>query len=66
MLWVTTDHVHLDRVACPWLIRRFIDKDAEFTFLTRDNVNSLPADAIPYAIPGVELGPHDESRCIGT
>ncbi len=60
MHWVTTDHIHLDRVACPWLIRRFIDKDAVFTFLARDKVAGRPSDAIPFAIPGVELGPHDE------
>lgn len=60
MQWATTEHIHLDRVACPWLIRRFIDRNAEFTFVPRGKEASRPADAIPFAIPGVELGPHDE------
>ncbi len=60
MKWATTDHVHLDRVACPWLIRRLIDPRAEFFFVSRGKEDSRPKDAIPFAIPGVELGPHDE------
>ena len=60
MKWVTTDHIHLDRVACPWLVRRFIDPKAEFFFVARGQEDSRPKDAIPFAIPGVELGPHDE------
>ena len=60
MKWVTRDHVHLDRVACPWLIRRFVDPDAEFLFISSGSQDDLPHDAIPFAIPGVELGPHDE------
>lgn len=59
MKWVTRDFVHLDRVACPWLIRRFIDKDAVFTFVPWGEESKRPADAIPFAIPGAELGPHD-------
>jgi hypothetical protein len=61
MQWVTRDRIHLDRVACPWLIRRFIDKDAEFIFVPWGSEDTRPADAIPFAIPGVDLGPHDES-----
>jgi hypothetical protein len=67
MKWVTRDHVHMDRVGSPWLIRRFIDPEAQFVFipiaktlgeaLEPDVV--LPEDAIPFALPGVELGPHD-------
>ena len=60
MKWAVPDHIHLDRVACPWLIRRFIDPKAEFFFLSRGNEDRRPMDAIPFAIPGVELGPHDE------
>ena len=60
MKWVTRDHLHLDRVACPWLIRRFIDPKAEFVFVPWGQEDSRPQDAIPFAIPGVELGPHDE------
>ena len=61
MKWATTDHIHLDRVACPWLIRRFIDPKAEFFFVSRGKEDNRPEDAIPFAIPGVELGPHDEN-----
>jgi hypothetical protein len=61
MKWVTKDYVHLDRVACPWLIKRFIDRDAEFSFVPWDAQTRLPPDAIPFAIAGAELGPHDES-----
>ncbi len=61
MKWVTTANVHFDRVASPWLIKRFIDPQAEFVFVPRDQVNTRPADAIPLAIPGTELGPHDEN-----
>ncbi|MBI4202471.1 MAG: chromate resistance protein [Chloroflexi bacterium] len=60
MKWVTTDHIHLDRVACPWLIRRFIDSDAEILFVPHATIDSRPDDAIPFAISGVELGPHDD------
>lgn len=59
--WVTRDFVHLDRVACPWLIRRFIDRDAEFVFVPWGEEARRPADATPFAIPGAELGPHDAS-----
>lgn len=61
MKWVTTANVHFDRVASPWLIKRFIDPQAEFVFVARDQVDKRPADAIPIAIPGTELGPHDEN-----
>ncbi len=60
MKWVTREHVHVDRVACPWLIRRFIDPDAEFLFVSPDRVTEVAATsgAIPYDVPGVELGHH--------
>jgi len=61
MKWVTTANVHFDRVASPWLIKRFIDPKAEFLFLARDQVDKRPKDAIPIAIPGTKLGPHDEN-----
>lgn len=61
MKWVTTANVHFDRVASPWLIKRFIDPKAEFLFVARDQVDKRPADAIPIAIPGTKLGPHDEN-----
>ncbi len=69
MKWITRDHVHMDRVASPWLIKRFIDADAEFLFVplakalgkTLDPSIVLPPDAIPFALPGAEIGPHDAS-----
>jgi hypothetical protein len=61
MKWVTTANVHFDRVASPWLIRRFIDPKAEFLFVARGQEDKRPADAIPIAIPGTaKLGPHDK------
>ncbi len=59
MKWVTRDFVHLDRVASPWLIRRFIDKDAVFVFVPWGAEEGRPLDAIPFALPGAEIGPHD-------
>jgi hypothetical protein len=60
MKWVITSHVHYDRVASPWLIKRFVDKEAQFFFVDRDKLDQRPKDAIPVSIPGAKLGPHDE------
>jgi hypothetical protein len=64
MKWITRSHVHVDRVACPWLITRFIDNEAEFLFVPRNQVEKVATDtgAIPFDAPGVELG-HHEKRC---
>ena len=64
MKWVTRSHVHVDRVACPWLIRRFIDNRAEFIFVPAGQVDRVASEeeAIPFDSPGVELGHHD-GRC---
>jgi hypothetical protein len=61
MKWVTRSHVHVDRVACPWLIKRFVDSHAEFIFAARERVAEVASEegAIPYDIPGVELGHHN-------
>jgi hypothetical protein len=59
MKWVTRDHLHMDRVASPWLIRRFIDAAAEFSFVPFGDEGTPPDGAIPFGIPGVELGSHD-------
>jgi len=61
MRWVTRSHVHVDRVACPWLIRRFVDSQAEFVFVARSRVAEVAKEqsAIPFDVPGVELGHHD-------
>jgi len=62
--WVTRERARVDRIACPWLIRRFIDPEAVFLFVPADRVMAV-ADAegaIPFDVPGVELGHHAE-RC---
>ena len=61
MKWVTRDHVHLDRMACVWLIKRFVDKEAEFTFVPWGQENLRNPEHIAFSIPNVELSPHDES-----
>jgi hypothetical protein len=60
MKWITREHVKVDRVACPWLIRKFVDKEAEFFFVPADQVQAEAAKlgAIPYDVPGAELGHH--------
>ena len=62
MKWVTREHVKVDRVACPWLIRKFIDPAAEFLFVPGDQVAAVAAaqGATPYDVPGAELGHHGE------
>ncbi|MRR52645.1 MAG: chromate resistance protein [Rhodocyclaceae bacterium] len=64
MKWITRAHVHVDRVACPWLIKRFIDSQAEFLFTARSEVERIAKieGAIPFDVPGVELG-HVDGRC---
>jgi hypothetical protein len=64
MKWITRSHVHVDRVACPWLITRFVDNEAEFLFVPKSQVDKVAAEigAIPFDAPGVELG-HHEGRC---
>jgi hypothetical protein len=60
MKWITREKVKVDRVACPWLIRRFIDPQAEFLFVAPDRVADIARgeNAIPYDVDGVELGHH--------
>jgi hypothetical protein len=64
MQWVTRSHVHVDRVACPWLIQRFVDNEAEFLFVPKSRVDAVAAEtgAVPFDTPGVELG-HRDGRC---
>ena len=61
MLWITRAHVHVDRVACPWLIKRFIDSDADFLYVAASLVDEMVKNTggIPFDAPGVELGHHD-------
>jgi len=64
MKYVTRKHVKVDRVACPWLISRFVDREAEFLFVDADDVMAVAVreGAIPFDVPGVELG-HHGSEC---
>jgi hypothetical protein len=57
MKWITRSHVHVDRVACPWLITRFIDSDAEFLFVPKSKLMEIAEKegAIPFDTPGAEL-----------
>ena len=62
MKWVTRKHVHVDRIASPWLIKKFIDPVAEFNFVSWPGTELKPEDGIPFDFPGVELG-HHEGKC---
>jgi hypothetical protein len=58
MKWVTRERPKIDRIACPWLIARFIDEQPEFLYVPSDRVLAVAEEtgAIPYDVPGVELG----------
>ena len=64
MKWITREHVKVDRVACPWLIRKFVDAQAEFLFVPADQVMAVAQreGATPYDVKGVELG-HNGKEC---
>jgi hypothetical protein len=64
MNWITRQNANVDRIACPWLIRRFVDSDAEFIYVPADEVIAEAGrqEAIPYDVKGVELG-HVDGRC---
>ena len=64
MKWITRERPKIDRIACPWLIQRFIDKDAEFLYIPNTDVikTAKATGAIPYDVPGVELT-HDGELC---
>jgi hypothetical protein len=59
--WVTRERPKIDRIACPWLIRRFVDADAQFLYVPAGRVTETP-EAIPFDVPGVEFG-HVGERC---
>ena len=63
MKWITRERVKVDRVACPWLIKRFVDKDAEFYFVSADQVlrEAKRLGATPFDVPDVELGHHGKA-----
>lgn len=64
MKWVTRERPKIDRLACPWLVARFVDPEAEFLFVPADRVAAVAAEtgAVPYDVPGVELT-HVGERC---
>lgn len=64
MKWITRSHVHVDRVACPWLIKRFVDSEAEFLFAPKSQIIDVARQegAIPFDAPGAELG-HQDGLC---
>jgi len=64
MKWVTREYVKVDRVACPWLIEKFVDPEAQFLFVPSDRVLEVARreGAIPFDAPGIELG-HHEGQC---
>ncbi|ODS71951.1 MAG: chromate resistance protein [Cytophagaceae bacterium SCN 52-12] len=64
MKWITRERPKIDRIACPWLIKNFIDPDAEFLYVPKDEVFDLAKrlDAIPYDIAGAEYS-HYGDQC---
>ena len=62
MKWITRQYVHVDRTACPWLIKKFVDPKAEFIFVPVEKIEETvkKEKAIPYDAPGVELGHHGD------
>jgi hypothetical protein len=60
MKWITREKVKVDRVACPWLVRKFIDPEAEFVFLPIETDWASLRGGIVYDVPGCELGHHGE------
>lgn len=64
MKWITREHPRVDRVACPWLVERFIDREAEFLYVPASEVMSAAQrlGATPYDVSGVELG-HRGAEC---
>jgi len=64
MKWVTRKNANVDRIACPWLIKRFVDHEAEFLFVPAEEVSAVAhaEEAIPFDVKGAELG-HEDGRC---
>ena len=64
MKWITRERPKIDRIACPWLIKNFVDKDPEFIYVPKEEVfdKAKELNAIPYDIPGAEYS-HEGDRC---
>jgi hypothetical protein len=62
MKWVTREHVHVDRTACPWLIKKLVDPEAEFIFVPVEKIKTSVKNerAIPFDVPGAKLGHHGD------
>jgi hypothetical protein len=60
MKWITREKAKVDRIACPWLIRKFVDSNAEFVFLPHDTNWSAITDGSVFDVPDAELGHHGE------
>jgi hypothetical protein len=62
MQWITRERPKIDRIACPWLIVRFIDDDPDFLYVPGEKVMEVAAEtgATPFDVPGVELGHHGD------
>ena len=62
MKWITRERPKIDRIACPWLVARFVDESPEFLYVPGGDVMKIAAEtgAIPYDVPNVELGHHGE------
>ena len=68
MKWITREHAKVDRVACPWLFKKFVDQDAEFVFAPPDKVmdEAKRLGAIPYDVKNVEFDHHDHPWALGS
>ena len=62
MKWITREHPKIDRIACPWLIKNFVDKNAAFIYVPKEQVfeKASQIDAIPYDLPGAEYSHYGE------
>jgi hypothetical protein len=62
MKWVTRERPKVDRIACPWLIKRFVDPEAKFLYVPADEVTAVAEreGAIPFDVPGADLGHHGD------
>lgn len=63
MRWITRERPKIDRIACPWLIKNFVDKDAQFIYVPKEQVfgKAKEIDAIPYDIPGAEYSHYGDN-----
>ena len=68
MKWITRERPKIDRIACPWLIKNFVDKNAEFIYVPKEDVfkKAKELNAIPYDIPGAEYSHYGDSHLPNT